>query len=309
MISRKRLAPGHPAGPVAAAIAIALPIGVALAVASLRGALDEVPLAGIPLVILAVAAGAWLAGFWPAVVVTAASAFILDFFLLEPLDSFEITNAWQLSAFVTACLLLAWFISQWKAAQGREATSRRETEDILNSINDAFYALDDQWRFRFVSKRAEELWRVRGADLQGREMWEAFPDARGTESYEKHMEAARTRSNVRYETLSPILGRWIDVSIYPRENGLSIYFRDVHDKKQVEDRLRRRNQYLETLYAVSQRILVHNKPKEILSAILDDLTQRLDVEVYFNFVVDDEEGRLRLDSAAGVTAPERESLE
>jgi len=39
--------------------------------------------------------------------------------------------------------------------------------------------------------------------------------------------------------VSPTLGRWVDINIYPMSHGgLSVYFRDITDKKQAEGRLR-----------------------------------------------------------------------
>ena len=44
---------------------------------------------------------------------------------------------------------------------------------------------------------------------------------------------------VRLEAISPILGHWVDMSIYPAaEGGLSVYFRDISEKKRGEAELR-----------------------------------------------------------------------
>ena len=38
------------------------------------------------------------------------------------------------------------------------------------------------------------------------------------------------------EAPSPVLGRWFDVSIFPPETGLSVYFRDISERKAAEER-------------------------------------------------------------------------
>lgn len=66
------------------------------------------------------------------------------------------------------------------------------------------------------------------------------------------MEAARERSVVRLETISPILGRWVDVSIYPtRECGLAVYFRDIHDRKQAEEAKRASEEFSRSILKAS----------------------------------------------------------
>ena len=73
----------------------------------------------------------------------------------------------------------------------------------------------------------------------GKIYWEEFPQAVGSEPYKAHLRSAETREVVRLEAVSPILGRWVDLSIYPTDgSGLSVYFRDISDKKNADDSLR-----------------------------------------------------------------------
>src|SRR5207253_6285033 len=66
--------------------------------------------------------------------------------------------------------------------------------------------------------------------------WAEFPQAIGGASYEAHMRAAAEREVVRLEAVSPVVGRWVDVSIFPGEGGLSVYFRDITERKAAEER-------------------------------------------------------------------------
>ena len=44
---------------------------------------------------------------------------------------------------------------------------------------------------------------------------------------------------VQLEMVSPIIGHWIGLSIHPTSGGgLSVYFRDISEKRQAEERLR-----------------------------------------------------------------------
>ncbi|RTQ52255.1 PAS domain S-box protein [Hymenobacter gummosus] len=123
-----------------------------------------------------------------------------------------------------------------------EEALRREhahTVDILENTTDAFYALDAEFRFTYVNQRAARLWGRDRDELIGRHYWTEFPGAVGSDSYRQHYAVLQTGQPAHYETVSPLLGIWIDTSIYPgRDGGLSVFFRDVSARKQAEAALR-----------------------------------------------------------------------
>lgn len=110
--------------------------------------------------------------------------------------------------------------------------------DIIETIDDAFYALDREWRFTYINRHAETLWGKRREDLLGCVIWDAFPLAIGSEAYRAHHRAVATGETVRIETVSPVIGKSVDVAIYPRASGLTVHFRDVSARKHAEDRLK-----------------------------------------------------------------------
>src|SRR5215203_6164507 len=61
----------------------------------------------------------------------------------------------------------------------REQAAREWTADILESISDAFYAVDEQWRFTYVNGKAEDFWGRSREDLLSKNIWEEFPQGAG----------------------------------------------------------------------------------------------------------------------------------
>jgi PAS domain S-box-containing protein len=113
-----------------------------------------------------------------------------------------------------------------------------QKEEILESISDAFYALDQDGRVTYVNSVAESWWQTPRDQLIGKVLWEEFPYAVGSPTHEAHVTAARERRVVRIETLSLLRHRWVDVSIFPTSSGLAVYFRDITERKEAEERQR-----------------------------------------------------------------------
>ncbi|WP_207956732.1 PAS domain S-box protein [Rubrobacter tropicus] len=121
----------------------------------------------------------------------------------------------------------------------REQVAREQFSRILESITDAFFAVDDGWRFTYLNHRAEELWGRSREELLGSTIWEEFPRLADSELYRRMMLAAERRVTTEFETVVPVLGFWAAGQIYPSEDGLSVYFRDVTGRKRTEEELRR----------------------------------------------------------------------
>ena len=108
---------------------------------------------------------------------------------------------------------------------------------LLESITDAFFALDRDWRFIYVNQRALDYYGKGRDELLGRSIWEVFPAAAGTMLHEQYEKALRTQCSATFETKSVLTGRWVDIRAYPTGQGLAVHFRDVSDRKRAEQEL------------------------------------------------------------------------
>ncbi|NEU56180.1 PAS domain-containing protein [Halorussus sp. MSC15.2] len=130
----------------------------------------------------------------------------------------------------------------------RERKLEDELSEIFGRVTDAFYALDDEWQFTHANERAEELIDYRGEGLVGRDLWEVFEWATDSKLGEEYRTAMETQEPTSFEFYYPEpLAAWYEVHAYPSDTGLSVYFRDVTDRKERERELEESERRYRTL--------------------------------------------------------------
>ena len=137
--------------------------------------------------------------------------------------------------------------------------SGQKIQSILESISDAFYAVDRDWKFTYVNRRALELWGKEEQEIVGKSVWEIFPDAVETAAYEAHLRVMREGRPLELEYCSTILKTWLDLKIFPSESGLAVYFRDISDRKRTE----------QALAEVQRRSMFLSEASNLLASSLD----------------------------------------
>lgn len=139
--------------------------------------------------------------------------------------------------------VLASTISRERSAALTEA--KLETQRILESISDAFFALDDDWRFTYLNPRAETLLRRSSKELLGKNIWEELPETVDGEFHRQyHLARDRQQATSFIEYYEP-LQIWLEVHAYPYASGISVFFRDVSQRRAREETLRLRERALE----------------------------------------------------------------
>ena len=117
--------------------------------------------------------------------------------------------------------------------------------EVVESLDGAFFSLSPDWRFTYVNAQAEAMLRRSEDDLLGQNVWDAFPEALDLPFYEKYHHAVEEQETVAFEAYFPPLETWFRVKASPYEGGLLVYFDDVTDAKEKEQRLRLLSQALE----------------------------------------------------------------
>lgn len=117
----------------------------------------------------------------------------------------------------------------------------KENTNILESIGDAFFAVDSNWKVTYWNHIAERDLSVLKNEILGKNLWDVFSDSIDSESYKKYHEAAATNQVVHFEDYYLALNKWYEISAYPSEIGLAVYFKDITERIELEHLLIKAN--------------------------------------------------------------------
>jgi PAS domain S-box-containing protein len=137
-----------------------------------------------------------------------------------------------------------------------------EKNMILESIGDGFFTVDVNWMVTYWNKEAENILRKKREEVIGQSIWALYHEAIGTLSYLNMHNAANQSKVQNYEWFIKSLTCWLDVTVYPSGNGLSIFFKDITERKfgeierakMVSDILKRNNDLEQFSYIISHNL-------------------------------------------------------
>lgn len=105
--------------------------------------------------------------------------------------------------------------------------------DVLESMPDAFFTVDTDWRLTYVNRNAAALVGRTQEALFRRVLWEACPELCGT-PLERALREVATEESFRLVELRTGGDRWHEVHAWSSGRNISTYARDITDKKRVQ---------------------------------------------------------------------------
>ncbi|MGV8989607.1 MAG: EAL and GGDEF domain-containing protein [Cypionkella sp.] len=134
-------------------------------------------------------------------------------------------------------------ITEEKTVQDELDRARKRADDaakrlgtVLESTTDSVVIIDKDWRISFLNPRAAEMI-SQGRELVGMSIWHALPSDSGTRFEQQIRSAVARQEAVRFEEFEPPLGIWLEVHAFPSADGLSIFFRDVSQRREAQEQL------------------------------------------------------------------------
>ncbi len=136
-------------------------------------------------------------------------------------------------------------INQRKKEADEIRKAYEERNEILESIGDAFFAVDRKWTVTYWNRVAESLLEKPKEEIIGKNLWVAYSDSIHTKFFNMYHRAMETGKMVSFDEYYKPLHKWFDVTVYPSAKGLSIYFKDITIRKEWESKIRLVNERFE----------------------------------------------------------------
>jgi len=207
-------------------------------------------------------------------------------------------------------LAVARDITRRKQMQGALLESEERYKELANSITDIFFAADEHLICTYWNKASEILTGIREAEAIGKSLTEILPDTPGVRSAEKLCrEALRTQQAQAFVMDCGLSGRRciFEVSAYPSRGGISVFGRDISERRRTEETLEKSEERYRTftenageaIFVVQDGMIKFMNPQgeELSGYTLKELASRPFVEFIYpddiNMVVDRYARRLK----------------
>jgi len=113
--------------------------------------------------------------------------------------------------------------------------SARAMTEILEKTTDAFFAVDREWKFIYLNPEAETLLGRRRDEVIGKELWKEFPELNGSPFEVNYRRVMTEQIPVEFEASDAAGKVWFEMQAYPSGGGVSVFFRDVTERKRAEE--------------------------------------------------------------------------
>ena len=179
-------------------------------------------------------------------------------------------------------------ITEQKQFEESLKAANQQVSNILESITDAFIAFDQDWHYTYVNQEAAKLLGKSPAELLGKRWQDVFPElaAQGTVFTAQMERVMSDRITVHCEGYSQPIHRWLEASIFPASPGISVFFRDISQRKQEE-----RRKSLQ--YTISQILSEASTLTEVVPTLLQTLCAELDWQVGMIWSLNRTQGQLQ----------------
>ena len=108
----------------------------------------------------------------------------------------------------------------------------------LDSLEDGLFVIKPDWKIYYVNAAFERITGMSRGQVIGKDFFSVFPMDSRYQYHAQYKKAMETQKSIRFEEFSADLKRWFLVSVFPSIHGLSIYFKDINDRKEKEIQLR-----------------------------------------------------------------------
>jgi PAS domain S-box-containing protein len=127
-------------------------------------------------------------------------------------------------------LLTSEFVSRFQAVVASKVHKKKMTDRLdtfFKSITDAMCIISKEGKFIHANQKFEELVSCKREEIIGKTPWDVFPHALIDFFNQTYDHNIAFEKSVSFKEYYPPLKIWLEISVYPSDEGLLIYFKDI----------------------------------------------------------------------------------
>jgi PAS domain S-box-containing protein len=187
-----------------------------------------------------------------------------------------------------------------EAAQREVEKAHSRLSQIFNRITDPFTVLDRALRIVYVNETGARLIGKAPAELIGRRILDIAPEANDSAFSKAYENVLATRKPLTIEEYYPPWDRWYEASVYPLDDGLVVYTRDVTVRKRAMELTARMGRHAALRADVSAVLADERDLATMLRRACESFVEHLDVAFARIWTLDTDEAMLLLQASAGM---------
>lgn len=118
-----------------------------------------------------------------------------------------------------------------------QKTAEERFSGLLASISDGVSIIDHEWRVVFENERAAGYANLTPDQMTGRNLWDLFPDLKGSRFALEASRAFETGKGIRYEEFSEQSKRWQEMDIFPHGSNIIVFTRDITSRRLLDQKV------------------------------------------------------------------------
>ena len=125
-------------------------------------------------------------------------------------------------------------LTERNQARAALVESAQTMTNILEKTTDGFFAVDSEWKLTYINAEAEAMWGRKRQQLLGGLLWEEFPALIGSIFQTNYEKVMAEHVAIEFEAVDATGKIWYEVHAYPSNGGVSVFFRDISERKKSE---------------------------------------------------------------------------
>lgn len=135
-----------------------------------------------------------------------------------------------------------------REARAEAEASKEQISTVLERISDSFVALDTNWHYTYVNKKAADQFGKTPEEMVGEHIWAMFPEGVGQPFYKAYNRAMKEQVFINLEEYYPPYDKWFENDIYPSEDGITIFFKEITERVKMQEALLSKERELSSIY-------------------------------------------------------------